>query len=117
MSDRTERQRMAAILGMLGSAHAGERDAAARQAEALRRKLGLTWADVLMAQPEQPEPEPSASPPPPRPAPPAPPPPMTDYVVVRPGASAHSAMFVSAWLSVVILGSMCLAHFALASGY
>jgi hypothetical protein len=96
---------------MLGSAHAGERDAAARQAEALRRKLGLTWADMLAAQPEQPLP-PQSAPPPPRPAPPS-----TDYVVVRPGASAHSPGFIAAWLSVVILGSMCIAHFALASGY
>jgi hypothetical protein len=43
----TERERLAAILGMLGSAHDGERLAAATQAEALRRKLGVSWQNVL----------------------------------------------------------------------
>jgi hypothetical protein len=43
----TERQRIAAILGMLGSSHAGERDNAARAAEAFRRKHGLTWDELL----------------------------------------------------------------------
>ena len=43
----TERQRIAAILGMLGSSHVGERDAAALQAEAFRRKHGLTWAEMI----------------------------------------------------------------------
>ena len=45
----TDRARLAAILGMLGSAHAGERAAAALQAEAFRRKHGLTWGEVLGA--------------------------------------------------------------------
>jgi hypothetical protein len=56
-----ERQRLTAILGMLGSTHAGERAAAALQAEALRRKLGLTWAELLASQ----EDEPPSPPPPP----------------------------------------------------
>lgn len=42
-----ERQRLAAILGMLGSEHQGERDNAARQAEAFRKKHGLTWEELL----------------------------------------------------------------------
>jgi hypothetical protein len=42
-----ERQRLAAILGMLGSEHQGERDNAARQAEAFRKKHGLSWAELL----------------------------------------------------------------------
>lgn len=46
MTDQ-DRQRLAAILGRLGSAHAGEREAAAYQAEALRKKLGLTWEGLL----------------------------------------------------------------------
>lgn len=62
---------------MLGSDHAGERDAAARQAEKFRRKHGLTWAELLALQPEpRPVPEPPAqaawtppAPPPPSPAP------------------------------------------------
>ena len=43
----TERQRLAAILGMLGSEHEGERAAAALQAEAFRRKHGLTWEQLV----------------------------------------------------------------------
>jgi hypothetical protein len=68
-----ERQRLAAILGMLGSEHAGERAAAGLQAEAFRRKHGLTWAELL-ALPEMPAaseppawaPEPAAAPPTPK---------------------------------------------------
>jgi hypothetical protein len=78
----TDRQRLAAILGMLGSAHAGERAAAALQAEAFRQKHGLTWAELLATPqpapaPVKPPPSPPAkppeppawAPPPPRPAP------------------------------------------------
>jgi len=42
-----DRKRLAAILGMLGSNSVGERDAAALQAEAFRRKHGLTWDELL----------------------------------------------------------------------
>ena len=42
-----DRKRLAAILGMLGSSSAGERDAAALQAEAFRRKHGLTWKQLV----------------------------------------------------------------------
>jgi hypothetical protein len=42
-----ERQRLAAILGMLGSDQAGERAAAGLQAEAFRQKHGLTWDEVV----------------------------------------------------------------------
>jgi hypothetical protein len=42
-----ERQHLAAILGMLGSDHAGERAAAGLQAEAFRRKHRLTWEELL----------------------------------------------------------------------
>lgn len=45
-----QRQRLAAILGMLGSDHAGERDAAASQAEAFRRKHSLTWEQIVAAE-------------------------------------------------------------------
>ena len=70
-----DRQRLAAILGMLGSEHAGERAAAGLQAEAFRRKHGLTWEKmlqpvVLNIPPRQPEP-PAPSPPPRAPEPPA----------------------------------------------
>jgi hypothetical protein len=43
----TNRLRLAAILGMLGSEHQGERAAAALQAEAFRRKHGLTWEQIV----------------------------------------------------------------------
>ena len=46
-----ERERLARILGMLGSEHAGERAAAGLQAEAFRKKHGLTWADLLALPP------------------------------------------------------------------
>jgi hypothetical protein len=35
------------MLGMLGSDHAGERDAAARAVEAERKRLGLSWEEIL----------------------------------------------------------------------
>ena len=67
-----ERQRLAAILGMLGSEHAGERAAAGLQAEAFRRKHKLTWPELLALPRERPSwvPPPEAQ----RPAPPPPPP-------------------------------------------
>jgi hypothetical protein len=40
---RTDRERLAKLLGMLGSQHAGERDNAALAIERLRRELGLSW--------------------------------------------------------------------------
>ena len=71
----TERKRLASILGLLGSNHAGERDAAALHAEAFRRKHQLTWAELLalppidvappLTQPERPAwvpPKPAARP-------------------------------------------------------
>lgn len=69
MTDQ-ERQRLAAILGMLGSDHAGERAAAALQAEAFRKRHGLTWSELLALSPAAPPPEPApAAPPPPAPQP------------------------------------------------
>ena len=63
-----ERQRLLRILGMLGSSFAGERDNAARHAEAIGRRHGLTWEDLLALKSEkeapqpvrEPEPEPEA---------------------------------------------------------
>src|SRR5207342_3905236 len=76
-----ERVRLARILGMLGSEHAGERASAALQAEAFRKRHGLTW-EAMLALPEvapepvwTPPPEPRPTPPPPpSPRPPSPPP-------------------------------------------
>ncbi|HYB55968.1 MAG TPA: hypothetical protein VEK12_07345 [Alphaproteobacteria bacterium] len=41
------KERLASILGMLGSAHDGEILAAARAAEAERKRLGATWRELL----------------------------------------------------------------------
>jgi hypothetical protein len=35
------------VLGMLGSAHAGERAAAALRATRMMKAAGLTWGDIL----------------------------------------------------------------------
>jgi hypothetical protein len=52
-----DRDRLAAILGLLGSDHAGERDAAALAASRFLRSRGLTWPDVIgAAPPAQPPP-------------------------------------------------------------
>ena len=42
-----DRTKLARALGLLGSPHAGERDAAALAADRLVRGRGLTWGDVL----------------------------------------------------------------------
>ena len=42
-----ERRRLAGILGMLGSEFAGERASAALQAEAFRKRHGMTWEEML----------------------------------------------------------------------
>jgi len=41
------KERLVAILGMLGSAHDGEILAAAKAAEAERKRLGTTWRELL----------------------------------------------------------------------
>jgi hypothetical protein len=41
--------RLIKLLGMLGSAHDGERAAAGLKAHELIRRHGLTWADVIQA--------------------------------------------------------------------
>jgi hypothetical protein len=41
-------QRLARVCGLLGSDHDGEALAAARQAEKLRQKVGLTWDELLV---------------------------------------------------------------------
>src|SRR6516162_1702647 len=71
MMDMTDndRRKLAAILGMLGSGSAGERDNAARAAERLRRQLGVTWDEMLEQVRVVAEPA-AAAPPPPPPAPP-----------------------------------------------
>jgi hypothetical protein len=55
-----ERARLARILGMLGSEYPGEQAAAASQAEAFRKRHGLTWEAMLSlpAVTERPEPPP-----------------------------------------------------------
>jgi hypothetical protein len=47
MLTTAERKRLVALLGMLGSNSEGERDNAARMAEAFRRQHGVTWTDLV----------------------------------------------------------------------
>ena len=41
------RKKLVRVLGMLGSDHPGERDAAARMATRMVKEAGLTWYDLL----------------------------------------------------------------------
>jgi hypothetical protein len=45
--DPHDAELLAKMLGMMGSDHAGERANAAAAAEAMRKKLGLTWPELL----------------------------------------------------------------------
>jgi hypothetical protein len=83
-----DRRKLAAILGMLGSEHAGERASAALQAEAFRKRHAMTWEEMLALPPVEvvvePEPVWTPSEPPrpawtPPPAAPPPPPPVTEW--------------------------------------
>jgi len=49
--DDATADRLAKILGLLGSDHAGGRASAAAKADALVRGAGLTWRDVVMPSP------------------------------------------------------------------
>jgi hypothetical protein len=51
-----DRDRLAKLLGMMGSTHDGEVVAAARQAERLRADAGLTWHEIVL--PALPSPRP-----------------------------------------------------------
>jgi hypothetical protein len=57
----SERLHLAKLLGMLGSNHAGERDAAGLAAHRLVQKRGITWFDVVV-QPPLPETDPYTDP-------------------------------------------------------
>jgi hypothetical protein len=48
MTAALDRERLARVLGMLGSDHPGEVVAAARQAERLRADAGVTWAEIIV---------------------------------------------------------------------
>jgi hypothetical protein len=50
------------LLGLLGSAHAGERAAAGLKADQFVRSLGLTWPDIVCTSPSlvPPDPGPAA---------------------------------------------------------
>jgi hypothetical protein len=45
--EQSKRAKLARILGMLGSTHSGERAAAAQKAEEERKRLGLTWEEII----------------------------------------------------------------------
>ena len=44
----SDRERLARLLGMLGSDHAGERDNAGRAAHRMVQQHGVTWYDVVV---------------------------------------------------------------------
>jgi hypothetical protein len=48
MNRAIDRDRLAKLLGMMGSTHDGEALAAARQAERLRAEAGLTWPEIII---------------------------------------------------------------------
>ena len=54
-----DRDRLAKLLGMLGSAHDGEVVAAARRADAMVRASGLTWRAIVVANDAQPQLDPA----------------------------------------------------------
>lgn len=56
-----DRVKLARVLGMLGSDHPGERDAAGQAAMRIVRDAGLTWGDVLLPAPPAPGYFPSSS--------------------------------------------------------
>ena len=51
MTALVDRQRLARVCGLFGSDHDGEALAAARQAEKIRQKVGLTWEELLVPSP------------------------------------------------------------------
>lgn len=53
MSAMATREKLAAVLGMLGSEHDGEALNAARAAEKTRKDMGLKWHQLLAPQPQQ----------------------------------------------------------------
>ena len=48
MTALVDLRRLARVCGLFGSEHDGEALAAARQAEKIRQKVGLTWEELLM---------------------------------------------------------------------
>lgn len=56
----SELTRLAHILGLLGSDHQGERDAAALAADRLVRGRGLEWSQLLAPKPAAPLPPPAS---------------------------------------------------------
>jgi hypothetical protein len=55
MSAGLDRAKLAAVLGMCGSAHDGEALTAGRMADRMVRGAGSTWVQVLAAEPDRPE--------------------------------------------------------------
>ena len=105
-------RRLAAILGMLGSVHAGERAAAGLQAEAFRLKHKLSWTDILSmpvpeaerhaySAPRPPPPRPTAPPQQPPPPPQHPPPPpvykATGFATFSQFCAMAAIIFIVGW--------------------
>jgi hypothetical protein len=60
MTTPSNAQRLAKLCGMLGSAHAGERAAAALKADQFVRSCGETWESVIVGRRQLPPPHQSA---------------------------------------------------------
>ena len=58
----SDRERLARLLGMVGSDHAGERDNAARAAHRLVQQHGITWFDLVVLPPPPDGDDPDADP-------------------------------------------------------
>lgn len=118
-----DRQRLAAILGMLGSEHAGERAAAGLHAEAFRRKHRLTWKEMLQPvvlniparQPEPPAPPPTPrAPEPPAWVPPEPTPHPATSWTVQPVYGFGERLFSITWMAFGFAGVVALFRYLLA---
>ena len=53
MTALVDLRRLARVCGLFGSEHDGEALAAARQAEKIRKKMGLTWEELLVPSPRR----------------------------------------------------------------
>jgi hypothetical protein len=100
-----DRVKLARILGMLGSEHAGERASAALQAEAFRKRHGMTWEEMLALPAVEVVMEPVWTPPPARPPTPPPlcPPLVLQIVAIADRLVAFQGFYVDSRLKALAL--------------
>jgi hypothetical protein len=113
-----DRKRLAALLGMLGSSHAGERANAAEAVEKFRIRHRLTWSEILEQHVGPPviEPMPEAPPPPhpwTPPPPPWTPPSPTQHSTVELIRESVPWLFFSIFFAAIVWGGLIsLGHLA-----